>query len=60
MISWIKEWVDVWLFWILAGELIVGIYTAIILTKEYFYDFEKDRRAEVKRLRRQIKKELTK
>lgn len=35
--DWIRNQEAIWLFYILAAELIIGLYTAVILTVEYFW-----------------------
>jgi hypothetical protein len=38
MNSWIAQYEAIWLFWILAAELVVGLFTLTILLIEFFYD----------------------
>jgi hypothetical protein len=38
MLEWLTKWEPLWLFIILTGELVVGLYSAWILTVEYWYD----------------------
>lgn len=54
MLDWLTRWEPLWLFIILMGELIVGLYSAWILTVEFYYDKEfneamKDARRERRR-----------
>lgn len=49
MEAWLTRWESVWLFWILAAELIISSYTAWILTMEYFYDAKLEEEKQKKR-----------
>lgn len=39
---WMGIWEPTWLFLILLLELVAGVYTAWMVTREYNYDKEKD------------------
>lgn len=38
MNEWLAHWEPIWLFSILTIEMLLALYTAVILTLEYFYD----------------------
>lgn len=37
IIHWLEKYEALWLFVLIGGELLMGIYSAVILTMEYFY-----------------------
>ena len=36
--EWLLRWEPLWLFLVLAAEGLIGLYSGVILTIEYFYD----------------------
>lgn len=57
MNDWINQYANIWLFWILMGELMAGIYTSVVVTLEYFYDANKD--AQKKQRKTRTSKKVT-
>lgn len=51
LLLWFSKWEPIWLFVVLCIETIVGIYTGIIVTMEYFYDAAKDEAKKQRRTR---------
>ena len=54
--EWLSRWEPIWLFLILAIEMVAGLYTAYMVKKEYDYDRDKDI---AKRKRTRTKKTTT-
>lgn len=50
MLEWLTKYEPIWLFVILFGELLVGLYSAWILTVEFWYD--KDFNENIRKSRR--------
>lgn len=40
--TWLAHWEPLWLFVVLAVEMLAGIYTALMVKKEFDYDKDKD------------------
>lgn len=38
--SWLAHWEPIWLLLVLLFEAFVGLFSALVLLKEYFYDME--------------------
>ena len=47
--TWMGKWEPIWLFVVLFPEMVAGLYSAWILTKEYKYDENKDLQKKQKR-----------
>lgn len=60
MNDWINQYANIWLFWILLGELFAGIYTSVVVTLEYFYDANKDAQKKQRRTKTSKKVSETK
>jgi len=60
MIEWINANEPLWLFLLIGAELVVGLYTAILLTLEYFYDksYNEKRNRRKKTTRNKVKVEI--
>lgn len=57
MNEWLGTYEPIWLFTVLAVEMIVGIVTAVFVIKEFYYDERKDREKshKMRRTRKSVK-----
>lgn len=42
--SWLGHWEPLWLFLVLAGELLVGLLMVYWMRREFYYDAQKDQK----------------
>jgi hypothetical protein len=49
ILEWMGKYEPIWLFLILFPEMVAGIYSAVILKKEFDYDEQKDLEKKQKR-----------
>lgn len=54
--TWLSHWEPTWLLTVLLAESFIGLFSALVLLKEYFYDLEFNERMKAARKDRRRKK----
>ena len=54
--TWLGHWEPLWLLTVLLAESLIGLFSALVLLKEYFYDLEFNEHMKSARKERRRKK----